>query len=68
MSDENERARARAGYGAQHGWQRQRRRTTVQQYVGAKQQAEWLARERAKAAQINLTPEEIEEDKGYERD
>ncbi|WP_280298758.1 hypothetical protein [Nocardia neocaledoniensis] len=39
----------------------------MQQYVGAKQQTEWLARERAKAAQIELTPEEIAEDEGYER-
>lgn len=67
MSDEGERARARAGYSGQRTFSQMRKRTTVGQYTAAKQKAEWLARERDTAAQINLTPEEIAEDEGYQR-
>lgn len=65
--DELRNARIRSGMTGVRPWGRKRQRMGVAQFVTAKSKAEWLARERRKAEQIELTPEEIAEDERYRR-
>lgn len=61
------RARERSIVQGDRPWASRRKRTGVAQFVATHDKSEWLARERAKAAQIALTPEEIAEDERYRR-
>lgn len=65
--DDLRRARERSGMRGVRPWGTRRKRTGVAQFVAARDKTNWLARERAKAAQIALTPEEIAEDERYRR-
>lgn len=61
------RARERSNVHSDRPWAPRWKRTGVAQFAAARDKSNWLARERAKAAQIALTPEEIAEDERYRR-
>lgn len=65
--DELQRARQRSGMHGVRPWTTRRRGIGLAQTITAKDKAEWLVQEEHKAQQVELTSEEIKEDKGSKR-